>query len=79
MALFDVLQNLRWWLMLFSLLVFATVFTVMFVSIWHHHRSGVGAAGNFHASVAVELCWALAPVLIVVVLVWPAARAWISH
>ena len=34
------LQELRWFLMIASLAIFAVVFVVMFVSIWRHHRSG---------------------------------------
>ncbi|MBK6651814.1 MAG: hypothetical protein IPG42_20220 [Betaproteobacteria bacterium] len=66
------LQELRWFLMIASLAIFAVVFVVMFVSIWRHHRSG--ETENFHASVAVELCWALAPFLIVVLMVLPTTR-----
>lgn len=71
------LQELRWFLMIAALVVFLAVFFAMFVSIWRHHRSG--ETKNFHASVAVELCWALAPVLIVVAMVWPSARVWMGQ
>ena len=67
------LQDLRWFLMIACLLVFLVVFSVMLVSVWRHHRNG--ETENFHASVAVELCWSLAPVLIVVLMVWPTTRA----
>lgn len=70
----EVLQGLRGWLMILCLIIFALVFAVMFYSIWKHHRGGVGERTNFHGSVAVEICWALAPVVIVVLLVWPTTR-----
>ncbi len=70
----EILQGLRGWLMIVCLVIFALVFGVMIYSIWKHHRSGVGDRSNFHGSVLVEICWALAPVVIVVLLVWPTTR-----
>ena len=70
----EVLQGLRGWLMLLCLLIFVLVFAVMLYSVWKHHRGGVGEKTNFHGSVAVEICWALAPVVIVLLLVWPSVR-----
>ncbi len=67
--------GLRGWLMLGCLLVFVGVFAVMLGSIWRHHRQQKSAAqANFHASMVVEMCWALAPFAIVMALVWPAAK-----
>ncbi|MDT8989661.1 cytochrome c oxidase subunit II transmembrane domain-containing protein [Curvibacter sp. APW13] len=68
------LAELRWALMVLCLVIFAVVFGVMLVSAWRQHRRG-GEADNFHPSVAVEVSWAVAPLVIVVMLVWPAARA----
>lgn len=75
----DVVQAARAGLMIVCLIVFALVFGVMFYSIWKHHRSGANEQANFHGSVAVEICWALAPLVIVVLLVWPAARVFWVH
>lgn len=69
------MAELRWALMVLCLVIFAVVFGVMLVSAWRQHRRGVDAADNFHPSVAVEVSWAIAPLVIVVMLVWPAARA----
>jgi cytochrome c oxidase subunit 2 len=69
------MAELRWGLMVLCLLIFAVVFGVMLVSAWRQHRRGDGGEANFHASVAVEVSWAVAPLVIVVLLVWPAARA----
>ncbi|MCX7239935.1 MAG: hypothetical protein NTU86_05810 [Burkholderiales bacterium] len=68
-------QNLRWVLMVVCLLVFGVVFVVMLASMWRHHHSGHAQASNFHGSVAVEICWALAPCVIVVLMVLPTVRA----
>jgi cytochrome c oxidase subunit 2 len=69
------MAELRWALMVLCLVIFAVVFGVMLVSAWRQHRRGHGQASNFHGSVAVEVSWAVAPLVIVVLLVWPAARA----
>ena len=44
----------------------------MLLSAWRHHRA---AASRFHGTVWVEMSWALVPVLMVALLVWPAAKA----
>ena len=69
------MAELRWVLMVLCLVIFAVVFGVMLVSAWRQHRRGDGQDANFHGSVAVEVSWAVAPLVIVVMLVWPAARA----
>lgn len=69
------MAELRWALMVLCLLIFALVFGVMLVSAWRFHQRGGEKADNFHPSVAVEVSWAVAPLVIVVLLVWPAARA----
>lgn len=75
----DLVFGLRASLMLVCIVVFALVFAVMFYSVWRHHRRGGDAQGNFHASMAIEMGWALIPCVIVLLLVWPTARIfWIS-
>jgi cytochrome c oxidase subunit 2 len=74
----DGLQSVRGMLMILCLVIFLLVFAVMFYSIWKHHRTGVGRKTNFHASVAVEICWALAPFVIVLALVWPTTKMMFS-
>lgn len=69
------LIEFRWALMVLCLGVFAAVFLVMLASMWRLHRRGGASEGNFHGSVAVEICWATAPFVIVVMMVWPAVRA----
>jgi len=66
--------NLRWGLMVFSLLVFAVSFAALLVASWRHHRSGQRAGENFHSALWVEIAWTAAPCLIVLLLVWPTAR-----
>lgn len=71
----EFVQNLRWMLLVFCLFVFLVVFFVMFVSMWKHHRNGISQTSNFHGSVAVEISWALAPCVIVFLMVLPTARS----
>ncbi len=74
----DGLQGLRGMLMVLCLIIFLLVFAVMLYSVWKHHRSGVLGQTNFHASVAVEICWALAPFVIVLALVWPTTKVMLN-
>jgi cytochrome c oxidase subunit 2 len=75
----DFVFGLRAILMIASVIIFVSVFAAMFLSVCKRHRSGVGSHTNFHESVALEICWALVPCVIVVLLVWPAARIfWVS-
>jgi heme/copper-type cytochrome/quinol oxidase subunit 2 len=67
-------QDLRGVMMLVCLAIFVVVFAVMLVSAWRNHRLGEPAKQNFHSSMAVEVCWAVAPFVIVVMLVWPTVR-----
>jgi len=71
--------ELRWILMLVCLAIFCLVFVVMVVVAWRQYRKGDPSVPNFHGSLVVEVCWALAPLLIVLLLVWPTARAVLLH
>ncbi|MEI8156436.1 MAG: hypothetical protein WCH60_06190 [Burkholderiales bacterium] len=66
--------ELRWFMMVFCLLIFTVAFTMMVVSAWVHHSAGAKDPPNFHKSIVVELCWVLAPLAMVVLLVWPTAH-----
>ena len=69
------MADLRGILMLVCLVIFCLVFVAMLGVAWRQHRKGSASAPNFHGSLVVEVCWALAPLLIVLLLVWPTARA----
>jgi len=70
----EVFQNLRSVLMLFCVLLFVIGFGGMLVSMWRHHRSERVETPNFHGSLAVEICWALTPCVIVVLMVLPTVK-----
>lgn len=70
---------LRWYLLLACLVIFVIVFSWMLFSAWRHHHGSVEKMENFHASVLVEVCWSLAPLAIVMLLVWPVVRDVLSR
>jgi len=61
--------------MVVYLVIFFFFFSVMLVSACIQHCKGDKEIANFHGSVAVEVCWALAPLVIVMQLVWPTVRS----
>ena len=64
----------RWALMLACLLIFVVTFATLLWAAWRHHRGETPERVNFHSSLAVEIAWTVAPVVIVLLLVWPTAR-----
>ena len=48
------------------------VFGVMFYSMFAHRKSRGAKASNFHESMTLELLWTFAPVVILVLMAWPA-------
>ncbi|MGQ0709213.1 MAG: hypothetical protein ACT4NV_05625 [Rhodoferax sp.] len=73
--MFVFVAELRWVLMVLSLVLFGAVFGAMLVSAWRQHRVAGLAQGNFHASVLAEVSWMAAPMVIVFLLVWPTVRS----
>ncbi len=53
---------------------FAVTFAALLWAAWRHHRGETPERVNFHSSLAVEIAWTIAPVVIVLLLVWPTAR-----
>ncbi len=64
----------RWALMVACLLIFMVSFAALLWAAWRHHRGETPERVNFHSSLAVEIAWTIAPVVIVLLLVWPTAR-----
>lgn len=60
------------------LVIFIGVFGVMFYSILKHRKSVGYKAAQFHHSTAVEIIWTTIPVLILIVMAWPATKTVIS-
>jgi cytochrome c oxidase subunit 2 len=58
-------HSLHFWLMIVCVVIFVTVFGVMFYSILKHRKSLGAKPANFHESVSVEIAWTIVPFLIV--------------
>lgn len=54
--------------------VFVGVISVMFYSIYAHRKSVGPRAEQFHDSTTVEIVWTVIPLLIIVVMAWPATK-----
>jgi cytochrome c oxidase subunit 2 len=68
-------SEVRWFLLIACILIFAVVFALMLISAWRLHQGGAREDLNFHGSVTIEIVWTLAPVFIVVLLVWPTVKS----
>ncbi|MDT8363888.1 MAG: cytochrome c oxidase subunit II [Nitrosomonas sp.] len=60
------------------LAIFIAVFGVMGYSIIKHRKSVGHKAANFHHSTTVEVIWTVIPVIILVVMAWPATKTVIA-
>jgi cytochrome c oxidase subunit 2 len=68
----------QWWihnfLLVVCLVIFVSVFGVMFYSLWAHRKSRGAKSADFHESTAVEIAWTIVPFIIVIGLAVPATR-----
>ena len=69
------LQWLHWFMLIICVVIFVSVFSVMFYSIWKHRKSVGHKAASFHESTTVEVIWTLIPFLIVIAMAIPATKA----
>ena len=70
--------EVRWFLMIACVLIFVVVFAWMLISAWRHHQGGAIEDLNFHGSLTIEIVWTLAPVFIVMLLVWPTVKSFLN-
>ena len=75
----DDIHNLHEYVMLLIIVIFVGVFGVMFYSVFAHRKSQGHKAANFHENTTVEIIWTVIPLLILVVIAWPATRAVIAQ
>ena len=54
--------------------IFVAVFAVMFYSVFAHRRSKGHQAAQFHENTTVELVWTIVPLIILILMAWPATR-----
>ena len=75
----DDIHNLHEYVMVLIIVIFVGVFGVMFYSVFAHRKSRGHKAANFHENTTVEIIWTVIPLLILVVIAWPATRAVIAQ
>ena len=75
----DDIHDLHEYVMLLIVVIFVGVFGVMFYSVFAHRKSQGHKAANFHENTTVEIIWTIIPLLILVVIAWPATRAVIAQ
>jgi cytochrome c oxidase subunit 2 len=75
----DDIHDLHEYVMLLIVVIFVGVFGVMFYSVFAHRKSQGHKAANFHENTTVEIIWTVIPLLILIVIAWPATRAVIAQ
>ena len=75
----DDVHSLHEYVMVLIIVIFVGVFGVMFYSVFAHRKSQGHKAANFHENTTVEIIWTVIPLLILVVIAWPATRAVIAQ
>ena len=73
------IHSLHEYVMLLIVVIFVAVFGVMFYSVFAHRKSNGHKAANFHENTTVEIIWTVIPLLILIVIAWPATRAVIAQ
>ena len=56
------------------LVIFVGVFGVMFYSVYAHRKSRGHRAAQFHENTTIEILWTIVPIIILVLMAWPATR-----
>ncbi len=75
----DDIHDLHEYVMLLIVVIFVGVFGVMFYSVFAHRKSQGHKAANFHENTTVEIIWTVIPLLILIVIAWPATRLVIAQ
>ena len=70
--------DLHMLMMLIIVVIFVAVFAVMFYSVFAHRRSKGHQAVQFHENTTVELLWTIIPLIILILMAWPATKALLS-
>jgi len=75
----DEIHTLHEYVMALIVVIFLGVFGVMFYSVFSHRKSQGHKAANFHENTTVEIIWTVIPLLILIVIAWPATRTVIEQ
>jgi cytochrome c oxidase subunit II len=73
------IHTLHEYVMVLIVVIFIGVFGVMFYSVFAHRKSQGAKAAHFHENTTVEIIWTVIPLLILIVIAWPATRTVIEQ
>jgi cytochrome c oxidase subunit 2 len=73
------IHTLHEYVMILSVAIFIGVFGVMFYSVFAHRKSKGAKPANFHENTTVEVIWTVIPLLLLIVIVWPATKVVIAQ
>jgi cytochrome c oxidase subunit 2 len=73
------IHSLHEYVMLLVTVIFCGVFGAMFYSVYAHRKDKGHKAAQFHESTTVEVLWTVIPLLILIVIAWPATKVVIAQ
>jgi len=73
------IHGLHEYVMILVTLIFIGVFGAMFYSVYAHRKDKGHKAAQFHESTTVEVLWTVIPLVILVVIAWPATKVVIAQ
>jgi cytochrome c oxidase subunit 2 len=73
------IHDLHEYVMILVTLIFAGVFGAMFYSVYAHRKDKGYKAAQFHESTTVEIIWTVIPLLILIIIAWPATKVVIAQ
>ena len=65
-------------MMVIIVVIFVGVFAVMFYAVYAHRKSKGHQAAQFHENATVEIIWTVIPLIILVLMAWPATQTLLS-
>jgi cytochrome c oxidase subunit 2 len=73
------IHSLHEYVMILVTLIFCGVFGAMFYSVYAHRKDKGYKAAQFHESTTVEVLWTVIPLIILVIIAWPATKVVIAQ
>lgn len=73
------IHSLHEYVMILVTVIFVGVFGAMFYSVYAHRKDKGYKAAQFHESTTVEILWTVIPLVILVIIAWPATKVVIAQ
>ena len=73
------IHSLHEYVMILVTIIFCGVFGAMFYSVYAHRKDKGHKAAQFHESTTVEVLWTVIPLVILVIIAWPATKVVIAQ